>query len=81
MNFNDTWSQTLNQLYDHDGSVYLIDWDDANQCHHNREDGHDRGNGRIYKVVFRQQPVTRLDLTQATDAELLKLVPSKNESP
>lgn len=81
VNFNDTWSQTLNQLYDHDGSVYLIDWDDANQCHHNREDGHDRGNGRIYKVVFRQQPVTRLDLTQATDAELLKLVPSKNESP
>jgi putative membrane-bound dehydrogenase-like protein len=79
LNFNDTWSQTLNQLYDQDGSVYIIDWYDKNQCHHTREDGHDRSNGRIYKIVYRNQKTTRVDLAKLSDEELVKLVPSKNE--
>jgi putative membrane-bound dehydrogenase-like protein len=79
LNFNDTWSQTLNQLYDQDGSVYIIDWYDKNQCHHTREDGHDRSNGRIYKIVYNDQKTTRVDLAKLGDEELLKLVPSKNE--
>lgn len=79
LNFNDTWSQTLNQLYDQDGSVFIIDWYDKNQCHHNREDGHDRGNGRIYKIVYNNQKTTRVDLAKLSDGELVKLVPSKNE--
>ncbi len=79
LNFNDTWSQTLNQLYDQDGSVYIIDWYDKNQCHHNREDGHDRSNGRIYKIVYNNQPVTRVDLAGLSEEALVKLVPSKNE--
>lgn len=79
LNFNDTWSQTLNQLYDQDGSVYVIDWYDVNQCHHNREDGHDRGNGRVYKIVYKDQKVTPIDLAKLSDAELVSLVTSKNE--
>ena len=79
LNFNDTWSQTLNQLYDQDGSVYVIDWYDKNQCHHNREDGHDRANGRIYKIVYNNQPMTHVDVAKLSEAELVKLVPSKNE--
>ncbi len=79
LNFNDTWSQTLNQLYDQDGSVYVIDWYDKNQCHHNREDGHDRSNGRIYKIVYDNQKTTKVDLQKRSDEELVKLVPSKNE--
>ncbi len=79
LNFNDTWSQTLNQRYDPDGSVYIIDWYDKNQCHHNRDDGHDRSNGRVYKVVYNNTPVTRVDLAARTDAELSTLVESKNE--
>lgn len=79
INFNDTWSQTLNQLYDQDGSVYIIDWYDKNQCHHTREDGHDKSNGRIYKVVFNRQKTTSVDLAKLSDEELVKLVPSKNE--
>ena len=71
LNFNDTWSQTLNQLYDQDGSMFIIDWYDKNQCHHNREDGHDRANGRIYKVVYRNQPVTRIDFATLSDQELV----------
>jgi putative membrane-bound dehydrogenase-like protein len=72
LNFNDSWSQTLNQLYDHDGSVYIIDWYDKNQCHHTRDDGHDRSNGRIYKVIYDHQPVTRVDLAQRSDAALIR---------
>lgn len=79
LNFNDTWSQTLNQLYDQDGSVFIIDWYDKNQCHHNREDGHDRSNGRIYKIVYNHQKTTRVDVAKMSDDELVKLVPSKNE--
>ena len=79
LNFNDTWSQTLNQTYDQDGSIYIIDWYDQNQCHHNREDGHDRSNGRIYKVVYKNQKTTRVDLAKLSDARLLRLVPSQNE--
>jgi putative membrane-bound dehydrogenase-like protein len=79
LNFNDTWSQTLNQLYDQDGSVYIIDWYDKNQCHNNREDGHDRTNGRVYKVVYNNQKTTHVDLQKLGDEALVKLVPSKNE--
>jgi hypothetical protein len=79
LTFNDTWSQTLNQLYDQDGSVFIIDWYDKNQCHHGREDGHDRANGRIYKIVYENQKTTRVDLAKLSDEELVKLVPSKNE--
>jgi putative membrane-bound dehydrogenase-like protein len=79
LNFNDTWSQTLHQICDQDGSVYIIDWYDKNQCHHNREDGHDRSNGRIYKIVYNDQKTTKVDLQKLSDEELVKLVPSKNE--
>src|SRR5207247_5580208 len=79
LNFNDTWSQTLNQLCDQDGSVYIIDWYDKNQCHHTREDGHDRSNGRIYKIVYNNQKTTTVDLQRLSDEELVKVVPSKNE--
>ena len=79
LNFNDTWSQTLNQLYDQDGSMFIIDWYDKNQCHHGREDGHDRSNGRIYKVVYKDQKVSKVDIAKLSDEELAKLVISKNE--
>lgn len=79
VNFNDTWSQTLNQRYDQDGSVYIIDWYDKNQCHHNREDGHDRSNGRIYHLVYNNQPHTAINLNVKSDGELVELVTSRNE--
>jgi hypothetical protein len=69
----------LNFLYDQDGSVFLIDWYDANQCHHNRYDGHDRSNGRIYKIVYDNQPATRVDLQKLSDTELVALQGDQNE--
>ena len=49
---NDAWSQIVNLKYGPDGSLFMIDWYDKNQCHHNEVNGHDRTNGRIFKVSY-----------------------------
>ncbi len=79
INFNDRWSQVLNLLSDQDGSVYMIDWYDKNQCHHNDVNGHDRSNGRIFKIVYNDQKMTRVDLQSKSDEELVQLQLHKNE--
>lgn len=79
VNFNDRWSQVLNMLYDQDGSVYIIDWYDKNQCHHNNVEGHDRSNGRIFKLVYGDTKVTRIDLQKKTDEELVQLLENRND--
>ncbi len=79
VNFNDSWSQILNMLYDQDGSVYMIDWYDKNQCHHNNEAGHDRSNGRIFKLVYNNQKFTPIDLKKKSSADLVRLLADKNE--
>ena len=40
----------------------MIDWYDKNQCHHNDVNGHDRTNGRIFKVSFGETKTVRVDL-------------------
>ncbi len=60
-NFNDRWSQIINLKYDQDGSVYMIDWYDKQQCHRREPEVHDRSNGRIFKIVYNDQKVTRID--------------------
>ena len=77
--FNDQWSQILNFLYDQDGSIYMIDWYDKNQCHHNNVDGHDRSNGRIFKLVYNNQKWTPIDLRKKNSHELVELLSNKNQ--
>lgn len=48
----DAWSQILYLRYGPDGNVYMIDWYDKNQCHHGNVPGHDRTNGRIFKISY-----------------------------
>jgi len=79
VNFNDRWSQVLNMIYDQDGSVYIVDWYDKNQCHHGNEAGHDRSNGRIFKLIYNNQPSTPINLAQRSSGELLQLLGHKNE--
>ncbi|HVX60875.1 MAG TPA: PVC-type heme-binding CxxCH protein, partial [Pirellulales bacterium] len=76
---NDAWSQILNLQYGPDGQMYMIDWYDKNQCHHHNADGHDRSNGRIFKVSYQGAQPVRVDLTQKTDAELIELLLDKND--
>ncbi|MBX7168573.1 MAG: DUF1080 domain-containing protein [Pirellulales bacterium] len=67
----DTWSQILNLRYGPDGQVYMIDWYDANACHRLEADMHDRTNGRIYKISYGKPEPSAVDLTQASDLELV----------
>ena len=77
---NDLWSQIINLRYGPDGNVYMIDWYDANQCHHREVDIHDRGNGRIFKiVVWRVKPVRCRFARSSTDEELVDLQLHKND--
>jgi len=78
-NFNDKWSQIIDLRTGPDGSVFLIDWYDKNQCHHNDEKGHDRSNGRIFKIAYGSPKWTPTDVAKSSDGELLKLIQSKNE--
>ncbi len=79
VNFNDKWSQVLNLLSDQDGSVYMIDWYDKNQCHHNDVKGHDRSNGRIFKIVYNNQKTTQVDLQGKSDEELVQSLLHQND--
>src|SRR5690606_18354154 len=67
LDFNDPASQVINLQYDQDGSVYLIDWYDQEQCHVNNPDVPDRGNGRIFKIVYGDTPTTRVDVQALSD--------------
>ena len=59
---NDLWSQIISLKYGPDGGVFMIDWYDKNQCHHNDVNGHDRTNGRIFKVSYGETKGARQDL-------------------
>jgi len=70
INFNDRWSQIVNLLPDQDGSVFMIDWYDKQQCHSPNPDVHDRTNGRIFKVVYQDKKTTPVDLAKLGDDAL-----------
>ena len=78
INFNDRWSQIINLLTGPDGSMFMIDWYDKNQCHHNDVNGHDRSNGRIFKISYGEKRAASVDLQKLSDEELVKLLGSKN---
>lgn len=73
IDFNDSWSQIINLESDQDGSVYMIDWYDRNQCHNTDPNAHDRSNGRIFKISYGNTKWTAVDLAKKTDAELVVL--------
>jgi putative membrane-bound dehydrogenase-like protein len=70
---NDLWSQILYLRYGPDGNVFMIDWYDRNQCHHGDVNGHDRSNGRIFKIVHGQPKPVNVDLRKLSDAQLVEL--------
>jgi hypothetical protein len=75
----DLASQMLNFHYGPDGQVYIIDWYDMNACHHTNAEGHDRTNGRIFKVSYGKVAHTAIDLKKLSDRELAELVLEKND--
>ena len=75
----DKWSQTLYHTYGPDGQVWIIDWYDANQCHRPDEGDHDRTNGRIYRVTYNDAKPVQVDLQQASDVELARMMGNAND--
>ncbi|MBI1314950.1 c-type cytochrome [bacterium] len=76
---NDRWFRGINLKYGPDGSVYLIDWYDKNACHRHQPEIWDRTNGRIYRVTFGDQKPKRVDLSTASDDELVDLQLHEND--
>jgi len=71
---NDRWSQIVSLRVGPDGSVFMIDWYDKNQCHHGDVKGHDRSNGRIFKVSYEGSKTERQ--TFKPDAPVSSLIES-----
>ncbi|GAA4442825.1 hypothetical protein GCM10023188_42960 [Pontibacter saemangeumensis] len=76
---NDTWSQWLNLRYDPSGSVFAIDWYDKNQCHSPNPDVHNKTMGRIFKISHETDEWVQVDLSKASDKELVNYQLHKNE--
>ena len=76
---NDVWSQIISLKTGPDGSLFMIDWYDKNQCHHNDVNGHDRTNGRIFKVSFGDPRHVAVNLARETSEALVGLQSSTNE--
>lgn len=76
---NDLWSQWLNFRYGPTGSVYAIDWYDKNQCHSPNPDVHDKTMGRIFTIKNEKDKWVKVDLSKATDMELVEYQLNKND--
>lgn len=76
---NDRASQILAMKYGPDGSVYMIDWYDLNQCHSPKPEVHDRTTGRIFRIAYGDVKPVNVDLESVPDHELVELQQHKNE--
>ncbi len=76
---NDVWSQIVHLEYGPDGGVYMIDWYDKNQCHHNDVNGHDRTNGRIFKIRYGEKKIEPFDLGKLNTEALVAMQAHPNE--
>jgi len=77
MKSQDKWYRGLGIRQGPDGSVFVADWYDARACHQQKP--HDRTNGRVYKIVYKDTKQTPIDVAKMSDADLVKAQTSKNE--
>jgi len=73
---NDEWFRGLIVTASPDGHMYVVDWHDTGECH-NYDKTHP--SGRIYKVVYGEQPFEAVDLRRCSDAELVAALAQPNE--
>jgi putative membrane-bound dehydrogenase-like protein len=78
---SDPWFRAIELSYGPDGSVYILDWSDSGECH--ERDGVHRTSGRIYRVTYSKSgdvpKTSSVDLTKASDEELVELHKHSNE--
>lgn len=76
---NDSWSLWLNFQIAPNGSVFVIDWYDQNQCHNPNPDVHNKTLGRIFRIAHEGDTWQAVDLSKKTNAELVELHLNENE--
>lgn len=74
----DPWFRGLSPQYGPDGGVFISDWYDKVPCHQQKEFT-DRSNGRMYKIVTDAVKPCRMDLGEASDAELVNMQLDRND--
>ncbi len=76
---NDEWFRGIALKYGPDGSVFMIDWSDTDECHDTDVNGPERETGRIYRVAYGTPKQWSGDLAKLSDQELVDLLFHKNE--
>ena len=75
---NDPWFRGISLKYGPDGGVFVTDWNDLGECHDH--DGSYRSSGRLYKIIYGNNPsLPKFDLQAQSDFELAKLQGHSNE--
>jgi putative membrane-bound dehydrogenase-like protein len=59
INFRDKASQIVDIREGPDGSLFMIDWYDLNQCHRPQREAHDYTTGRIYRLAKKERSSRR----------------------
>ncbi|MCK5924142.1 MAG: hypothetical protein KAG66_24620, partial [Methylococcales bacterium] len=87
MHGNDRWFMPIDMQYGPDGSLFVIDWYDQQNCHKRDDEIWDRSNGRIYRISYRAKRQTQNMLeiiiqfvvgTESDDLALVTGVRSRN---
>lgn len=68
----DKWFRGLSPQYGPDGGVFVNDWYDKVPCHQQKAFT-DRSNGRIYKIVTNKVTPRMVNLSAASDIELVEM--------
>jgi putative membrane-bound dehydrogenase-like protein len=66
----DPWFMGVTLRYGPDGGVFVSDWSDTGECHSRRNTR--RHTGRIYKITFGESAARQVDVSTATDSQLVQ---------
>ncbi|MEO6739082.1 MAG: dehydrogenase, partial [Chthoniobacteraceae bacterium] len=69
--FHDKASQIVDLREGPDGTLFMIDWYDLNQCHNPRREAHDYTTGRIFRLGRKGQIVKAVDLAKMGNPDLM----------
>ena len=79
---NDAWFMPVVQKTGPDGNLYVLDWYDRYHCYQDANAdpaGIDRGNGRLYRIRYKDTPHAKpFDLSKDTDEQLIEKLGSGN---
>jgi putative membrane-bound dehydrogenase-like protein len=78
-NFHDKASQIVDIREGPDGTLWMIDWYDLNQCHRPQREAHDYTTGRIFRLGKKGQKVVPVAMEKMDSIALAKSLLSPDE--